>query len=199
MDFIHTRNFLAKEKKSPRLKKKQHFFKKERERKWTNETFFKWRKIHKETSSLTKTPLRDSLLNSLILPLFGPRSPWGQGHLSHLWRRDKVGFTQPGVEESLSPCLSPTSFGFLLPLKKEKEKKPCPYVLSISILFLINPTHNRKAFYNRLAFQLLNESVSRGARRRRNPRGKPEQLTWPRTQPRHVSLLLNFTFQAHFH
>ena len=75
---------------------------------------------------------------TLILPLFGSHSLWGQECLSHLWRRDEVGFTQPGREEPLSPWLSWKAFG-LLPPGKKKKKNTSPSVLSISIL--INPTH----------------------------------------------------------
>ena len=54
-----------------------------------------------------------------------------------MWRREEVGFTQPGREEPLSPWLSWKASRLLLP-GKEKNIYISP-VLSISIL--INPTH----------------------------------------------------------
>ena len=141
-----------------------------------NQRLFNWRKINKPLLS-QKHPWETGCW-TLIQPLFGSHSLWSQECLSHMWRREEVGFTQPGREEPLSPWLSWKASRSLPPgkgkKKKKKKKSFCPFYFDSH-----QPHPYRMTFNNQLAFQLLNiRAVSRGARGKRSPRDDPEQLTW---------------------
>ena len=138
-----------------------------------------------------KTPERQCW--TLIQPLLAPPS-------NHLWRRDRVLPTQPGLEEHFSPCLSWNSYRFLPPFKKKQK------TLLVLVSFLIMPTTTRMAFNNQLAFQLLffffpaSEHKSRFPEERDAGRALgANQSNWLDLRLQlQVSLLLNLTFQSRF-